>query len=242
MDGPPQPLKDSTNLPRDVSSTTSGGFWNSAQAPKLLSQLAAREDENKKLRGELKRRKTEGRTVFEMEGEASRLRKELETLQATTAHQLELKDRETDRLQATIRELQERMQADVAEFQFQVSANKTRQVAFTATLREQQERLAAREAEAARLRGAVGERDALVRELQGRLEETEERLRGLKAELQASASQVAAAETAHSAGQQLAEQLQLAEAEWRRGAERAQAEAAAAAQTAEQLQQRLAEA
>lgn len=102
--------------------------------------------------------------------------------------------RETDRLQATIRELQERMQADVAEFQFQVSANKTRQVAFTATLREQQERLAAREAEAARLRGAVGERDALVRELQGRLEETEERLRGLKAELQASASQVAAAE------------------------------------------------
>lgn len=59
-----------------------------------MSQLAAREDENKKLRGELKRRKTEGRTVFEMEGEASRLRKELETLQATTAHQLELKDRE----------------------------------------------------------------------------------------------------------------------------------------------------
>lgn len=50
------------------------------------------------------------------------------------------------------------------------------------------------------------------------------------------------APTAHSAGQQLVEQLQLAEAEWRRGAERAQAEAAAAAQTAEQLQQRLAEA
>ncbi len=47
------------------------------------------ERENRKLKGELKRRKTEGRTVIEMESEAGQLRKELQLVKATPGLDIE---------------------------------------------------------------------------------------------------------------------------------------------------------
>eukprot|EP00668_Euglena_longa_P002429 GGOE01002830.1.p1 GENE.GGOE01002830.1~~GGOE01002830.1.p1 ORF type:complete len:1365 (+),score=384.47 GGOE01002830.1:31-4125(+) len=244
MDVPPQPLKDSTNIARDATQSVAShnGFWGSNQAPKLLSQLVAREHENKKLRGELKRRKTDGRAVIEIEGEASRLRRELESMKATMGQEIDLKARENESLKGSIKELQGKMQEDLREFQFQVNANKTRQAAFMATMREHQERLDTQEEEITRLRSCVGEKEVLLRELQGQLERSEEQVQGLKKELQVSLEQTEAAETARNACQQLVHQMELKEEEWLCTRNRMKTDAAEAAHALEGVEQRLAEA
>ena len=183
MEGKREPLKDTSNVVRELASN--GSLWSSGQAPKLLSQLAAKEHENKKLKGELKRRKTDGRTVMEMESETSYLRKELEFVKNTSRQDLASKVKENEALKGTIADLQAKMQADLADFQSQVESNKHRQAALVNTLREFQDKLNAKDAEAVGLDSAIREGQEQAQELQKQVEHSKQRAAHLEQELNA---------------------------------------------------------